>query len=72
MRRNACRGAIPNFLRKLRYGIDNEEVSERVRKHGGACAILRRPRPDHVDHNHATGALRGILCFSQPWPRQGQ
>ncbi|HEU5003431.1 MAG TPA: endonuclease domain-containing protein [Actinomycetota bacterium] len=66
MRRNAQRlyGGNANFQRKLRYGIDNAEVAERVRRQGGVCAICGAPDPDHVDHNHATGALRGILCFS--------
>lgn len=33
----------------------------------GGCAICgRKPRPDislHLDHDHETGQLRGILCF---------
>ena len=40
-------------------------IAWRVR--AGGCAICgREPRPDislHLDHDHETGQLRGILCF---------
>ena len=53
---------------KRTYGITLEEYDEMLERQGGRCAICRcEPRPDislHVDHAHATGALRGLLCFS--------
>ena len=28
------------------------------------CAICQRPDPEHVDHDHESGEVRGILCFN--------
>jgi len=35
-----------------------------IEEQGGVCPICGRPDPDHVDHDHATGEVRGILCFN--------
>lgn len=49
------------------YGIDAVEYARLLALQGGKCAICRR-RPGKrrlaVDHNHQTGAVRGLLCES--------
>lgn len=52
---------------KRKYGMTVQEYDTLLSKQGGCCAICgRKPRPDislHLDHDHRTGRLRGILCF---------
>jgi hypothetical protein len=52
---------------KRNYGITIEQYDAMLAEQGGGCGICQRsPRTDialHVDHDHATGAIRGILCF---------
>jgi 5-methylcytosine-specific restriction endonuclease McrA len=52
---------------KRKFGITLEAYDALLGKQGGTCAICRRPpRADislHVDHDHETGAVRGLLCF---------
>jgi hypothetical protein len=53
---------------KQKYGITPEEYDAVLASQGGNCAICGEPPSDsrgykmHVDHNHSTGAVRGILC----------
>jgi hypothetical protein len=57
-------GGHANFLRQRRYGVSADEVAEMVRHQGGTCAICRTKPAVHIDHDHATGRVRGILCFA--------
>lgn len=49
---------------KKDYGITIEQYNDMVKDAGGKCQICRRALKLHVDHNHATGKVRGILCFA--------
>ena len=35
-----------------------------LRNQGGVCAICQTAPAAHVDHDHATGAVRALLCFN--------
>jgi hypothetical protein len=49
-----------------RYGIDRLAYEMLLAKQGGVCAICKSPPPKktplHVDHDHDTGVVRGLLC----------
>jgi hypothetical protein len=49
---------------KQRYGLTSEDVAAMVAAQGGVCAICEVRPAEHVDHDHDTGAVRGILCFT--------
>ena len=49
------------------YGMTIDQYEEQLARQGGVCAICKKPpRPDislHVDHDHETGRIRGLICF---------
>lgn len=53
-----------DFAYKRKYGISQEEVDALFIKQKGRCAICNQTyhRTLHVDHNHVTGKVRGLLC----------
>lgn len=66
--RGARRRAVDAVARrsqnmKSRYGLDAAAYEALLASQGGKCAICSEPpaRPV-VDHDHLTGAVRGILC----------
>jgi hypothetical protein len=57
---------------KILYGMTPEEYSVRLRQQKGRCKVCGR-KPEvptgrfsilHVDHDHETGEVRGLLCWS--------
>lgn len=57
-------GGSRHYHLKRRYGIGADEVDTMIEAQGGVCPICGRENPEHVDHDHATGKVRGILCFN--------
>jgi hypothetical protein len=63
------KGAIASSDRKRRYGMTDEQFQQLLERQGGCCAICGTNDPSgghgnnfHVDHDHSTGAIRGLLC----------
>ena len=53
---------------RRKYGLGGDEYDALLLRQGGVCAICgESPAPStnlHVDHDHATGVVRGLLCVS--------
>jgi len=51
---------------KQHYGLEHGEYDKLLTGQGGLCAACRQPesmkRRLSVDHDHETGAVRGLLC----------
>lgn len=55
-------GGSRRYHLKKRYGITMQEFDGLLEQQGSLCPIcLKRPAV-HVDHDHSTGNVRGILC----------
>lgn len=59
-------------LRQLKkYGITESQYTEMLNRQNGVCAVCKqpetlkyqdKPRRLSTDHDHQTGAIRGLLC----------
>lgn len=48
--------------RRSKYGLTPEKHQQMYDSQGGLCAICRVGWATHVDHDHSTGKVRGLLC----------
>jgi hypothetical protein len=57
---------------KARYGLTHEDFTAMWESQNGVCLICETPMVNggntrnsaHIDHDHSTGVVRGILCHS--------
>ncbi|WP_369138249.1 endonuclease VII domain-containing protein [Modestobacter versicolor] len=58
-----CKRRASNSAYWLRsYGLTKAEVDRIRQSQGDRCAICAEPGPEHLDHDHETGAVRSLLC----------
>ena len=57
-------GGSRSYHLTRRYGITAGEADYLLEKQGGTCAVCQAAPATHVDHDHATGAVRELLCFN--------
>jgi hypothetical protein len=66
----ACRVCLNWYQRLRKYKISKADFLAKQRAQRGACGICRcalsqfGPRQVAIDHDHATGKVRGILCHA--------
>lgn len=62
----ACRSAKSHAaMAKRTYGIDGEQYEALLELQGGGCAVCgSKPKTKRlaIDHDHGSGAVRGLLC----------
>jgi hypothetical protein len=63
------RAGVRSATLRKKYGIDSEGYDRLLTEQGGVCAICGAgtsrttwTKRLHVDHNHETGEVRGLLC----------
>ena len=59
---NKHHGSTRSYHLKRRYGLTEADVASLIDDQGGLCLLCRERKPEHVDHDHVTGAVRGVLC----------
>lgn len=58
-----CRAIeVAKHQRRRLYGVTDEQYRQMVDAQSGACAVCGSTQRLCIDHNHATGAIRELLC----------
>jgi len=59
-------GKVRAYLLKYKYKLTTEERAAMIEELRGCCEICGMFQGDRleVDHNHATGKVRGMLCHN--------
>jgi hypothetical protein len=59
---------LRSYQRKIKYGMSDEEWNLLFDSQGNKCAICPATTHGnknwHIDHDHSTGKVRGLLCHN--------
>jgi hypothetical protein len=59
----SCKAAADRAAYFLRtYGLREADVVALRARQGNRCSLCGDPDPGHVDHDHSSGRVRGLLC----------
>ena len=58
----AHRKASRKYSLKKLYGMSFAAFEQMAEAQGHCCKICKEAKPLHVDHDHYTGVVRGLLC----------
>lgn len=65
-RNQAHKDYLLNYHYLHDYGLTLEQIDQMIADRNGLCDICHLPNQDntrlHVDHDHDTGQVRGMLC----------
>lgn len=61
-RASRCKPCISEASTAARHGMTIDQLKEFRDRHGNKCGICATTRSVVVDHHHATGRVRGLLC----------
>lgn len=60
--RSQCPEKVQRNRLKTRYGLSPESLKDMEQAQHSVCAVCEQLRPLVVDHAHASGAVRALLC----------
>lgn len=64
-----CAAGVRAYQRLRLYGVTEADFARMLEEQDHSCAICHEPfiKTPHIDHSHATGKLRQLLCFQCNW-----
>ena len=64
-RENGVSNTDTDYYMRSKYGISLDDYNRMLAEQNGGCAVCGvepTKRRHHIDHDHETGAVRGLLC----------